>query len=173
MNRAFWIYSLWVSLLSAVFFFLYGYTGLTIGWMSFIILAVFFGMGSTFKDVPSCLCCIIAGLIWGQLDYAFISFEASFGVPAAAAMFIGITFMTTITMGLHLTVLRKTPFNKLPFIFAAVALTFSQNGENEVALVSTLVAGLLLAAACSLGERFIFARFAKPEDADAEKKEIM
>jgi hypothetical protein len=59
MNKNLWLYSLWVSFICAVFFFLYGYTGLTIGWMSFIILAVYFGMGSKVKDVPSIFCNII------------------------------------------------------------------------------------------------------------------
>jgi len=68
MKKAIWLYSLWVSFICAVFFFLYGYTALTIGWMSFVMLAVYFGMGSKAKDVPAIFCSIIAGLIWGQLD---------------------------------------------------------------------------------------------------------
>lgn len=159
MKKALWIYSLWVSVLCAIFFFLYGFTGLSIGWISFIVLAVFFGTGSKLKDVPADFCSIVAGLIWGQLNFVFLKLETLIGIPATPAMFIAITFMTTITMGLHLTVLGNTLFNRLPFIFACVALTFSQNGGNEVGLASTIIAGLVLAAACSLGEGYIFAHF--------------
>lgn len=167
MKKALWIYSLWVSVLCAIFFFLYGFTGLSIGWMSFIVLAVFFGMGSKLKDVPAAFCSIVAGLIWGQLNFAFLKLETIIGVPSALAMFISITFMTTITMGLHLTVLGNTLFNRLPFIFACVALTFSQNGSNEVGLAFTIIAGLVLATACSLGEGYIFTHFGEqPEVAD-------
>ncbi|WP_326975467.1 DUF1097 domain-containing protein [Caproicibacter sp. BJN0012] len=169
MNKATWLYSLWVSVMCAIFFFLYGYTGLSIGWMSFVVLAVYFGMGSKLKDVPACFCSIAAGLIWGQLNFLFIRFESSIGIPSAATMFIGITVMTTITMGLHLTVLGKTLFNRLPFIFAAVALTFSQNGGNELGLACTLMGGLLLAGVCSLGESFIFAHYSKPKPEDTSE----
>ena len=170
MTKALWLLSLWVSFICAVFFQFYGYTGLQIGWMSFIVLAVYFGMGSKAKDVPAIFCSIIAGLIWGQLDFVFINFENSIGIPPAAGMFIGITIMTTITMGLHLTVLGNTVFNRLPFIFACVALTFSQGGKNEGGLVFTLVAGLLLALVCSLGESFIFSHFT--QQPEAQKKNI-
>jgi apolipoprotein N-acyltransferase len=170
MNKILWLYSLWVSFICAVFFFLYGYTGLTIGWMSFIILAVYFGMGCKVKDAPAIFCNIIAGLIWGQLDYVFINLMNTIGLSSVAGMFIGITLMTTIAMGLHLTVLGNTMLNKLPFIFVGVALTFSQSGNNEAGLAFTLVSGLLLALVCSLGEIYILAHFTtQPED---QKKKL-
>jgi hypothetical protein len=159
MKKAVWLYSLWVSFICAVFFFLYGYTGLTVGWMSFVILAVYFGMGSKAKDVPSIFCSIVVGLIWGQLNFVFIQLMNSIGLSEDTGMFVGITLMTTLTMGLHLTVFKSTLINKLPFVFACVALTFSQGGKNETGLAFTLIAGLLLALICSLGELFIFSHF--------------
>jgi len=169
MKKALWLYSLWVSFICAVFFYLYGFTGLTVGWMSFIVLAIYFGMGSKIKDAPAIFCSMIAGLIWGQLDYVFIGLMNSIGLSPDAGMFIGITVMTTITMGLHLTVLGNTVFNRLPFIFGCVALTFSQGGANEVGLGVTLVGGLLLALVCSLGENYIFSHFANQSE---EQKEV-
>lgn len=168
MNKALWLFSLWVSFICAVFFQFYGYTGLTIGWMSFVILAVYFGMGSKPKDVPAIFCSIVAGLIWGQLNFAFLALLGSIGITGQLAMFLGITIVTTITMGIHLTILGNTVFNRLPFIFACVALTFSQGGKNEAGLAFTLIAGLLLALVCSLGESFIFSHFTKQPNVQKE-----
>ncbi len=170
MKKAFWLYSFFVSFCCAVFFFLYGLSGFTIGWMSFVILAVYFGMGSKVKDVPAIFLSIIAGLIWGQLNFLFIGLLGAMGLSEAVGMFISIVVMTTVTMGLHLTVLGKTPVNRVPFIFAGVALTFSQGGTNEIALVVTLIGGLLLAFVCSLGEDYIFLHFAEQPIAAAEEK---
>jgi hypothetical protein len=161
MNKAVWLFSLWVSVICAIFFFFYGFTGLNIGWMSFVMLAVFFGMGSRPKDFPSIFCSAAAGLVWGQLNFAFLKLLGLTGLPSAAAMFIAITVMTTITMGLHIGILGKTLFNRMPFVFACVALTFSQGGKNEMGLVFTIVSGLTLALACSLGEVYIFSHFAE------------
>jgi len=172
MKKALWLYSLWVSFACAVFFFIYGYTGLTIGWMSFIILAVYFGMGSKAKDVPSIFCSLMVGLIWGPLNYYFLGLMNSIGLSAAVGMFVGITVMTTITMGLHLTVFGNTIINKLPFIFASVAFTFSQGGKNMVALGLTLTGGLLLALVCSLGESYIFSHFAQKPEVKKETSEV-
>jgi len=83
-------------------------------------------------------------------------------------MFVGITVMTTLTMGLHLTVFSNTLINKLPFIFACVALTFSQGGKNEAGLGFTLISGLLLALVCSLGESYVFSHFVKQTEAQKE-----
>lgn len=173
MNKAFWLYSLFVSFSCAVFFFLYGFSGLSIGWMSFVILAVYFGMGSKVKDVPAIFLSIIVGLIWGQLNFLFIGLMNTIGLSAAAGMFIGIVVMTTITMGLHLTVLGKTLVNRVPFIFAGVALTFSQGGTNEVGLAVTLIGGLLLALVCSLGENYIFAHVVKQPEVENQVVEDM
>jgi len=172
MKKALWLTSLWVSFICAIFFFLYGHTGLTIGWMSFVILAVYFGMGSKAKDVPAIFCSIIAGLIWGQLDFVFIGLMNSIGLSPAVGMFVGITVMTTITMGLHLTVFGNSLINRLPFIFACVALTFSQGGKGEVGLAFTLISGLLLALVCSLGESYIFAHFTIQPEVEKEMSEV-
>lgn len=168
MKKAIWLFSLYVSFLCAVFFFIYGFTGLTIGWMSFVMLAVYFGMGSKVKDFPSVFCSTIAGLIWGQLNYAFLALMNLTGLPAATVMFIGITVVTTITMGLHIAVLGNTVLGKLPFVFACVALTFSQGGKNETGLAFTLIAGIILALLCSLGENYIFSHFAQQTEKEVQ-----
>ena len=54
----------------------------------------------------------------------------------------------------------------MPFIFAGVCLTFSQNNGNTVGLAATLVIGIVLAALCSLGMEFAVKRFPLPEEGE-------
>jgi hypothetical protein len=162
MNKALWVYSLWVGLLCAVFFQVYSYTGLSMGWMGFVALALYYGTGSKPKDIVALLCSMAAGLVWGKIGFALTGFLiGSLGMGHATAVFACVTLVTTAVMGTHLTFLSKTPLNKVPIVFAALALIFSQGGVNPVGIFGTLVGGFVLAVCCSLGERFIFPRFAK------------
>ena len=69
-------------------------------------------------------------------------------------------------MVLHIHVLARTPFRHMPFIFAGVCLTFSQNNGNTVGLAATLVIGIVLAALCSLGMDFAVKRFPLPKEGE-------
>ena len=52
-RNAVFLFSVWTSLLSAVFYFLYGFTAFGVPWVMFVCLAIFFGMGGHVRDVPA------------------------------------------------------------------------------------------------------------------------
>ena len=159
-KKACLIFSIWTSFFSALFYHIYGLLpGLAestfgyadfipCGWIMFVCLAIYFGMGLTPKDFPSAILSAGCGLIWGQVDFLLGAFFGRF-MGASASMFISILVGTTITMFIHIYILGKTPFRQMPFIFAGVCLTFSQGGTNEPALITTIVFGLVLCVICT------------------------
>ena len=154
------IFSIWTSFFSALFYHIYGMMpdlfgsfGIDFaacGWIMFVCLAIYFGMGLTPKDFPSAICSAAAGLAWGQFDFWLGDLFGKIpGVGPAGAMFASILIATTITMFIHIYILEKTPFRQMPFIFAGVCLTFSQGGTNEPALITTFIFGLVLCTICT------------------------
>lgn len=158
MNKPVLIYSFYISLICAVFLHIYAYTGFTISWMNFVILALYFGTGSKLKDILAIFLNIGAGLIWGQLNFVFFALVGGMGIPEQLATFMTTVIVTTVAIFVHLRILKNTVFNKLPFIFVGLALTTSQGGNNEIELIITVIAALLLALACSLGESLLWSR---------------
>ena len=52
-RNAVFLFSVWTSLLSAVFYFLYGFTAFGVHWVMIVCLAIFIGMGRNMRDVPA------------------------------------------------------------------------------------------------------------------------
>ena len=68
-RNAVFLFSVWTSLLSAVFYFLYGFTAFGVPWVMFVCLAIFFGMGGHVRDVPAMCLSALAGCVWGKVDF--------------------------------------------------------------------------------------------------------
>ena len=165
-RKAVFLFCVWTSLLAAVFDFLYGLTAFVVPWVSFVCPAIFFGMGGHVRGVPAMCLSALAGCVWGKVDFLLMDLFQNLGLGLAAASFVSITLGTAVTMVLHIHGLARTPFRHMPFIFAGVCLTFSQNNGNTVGLAATLVIGIVLAALCSLGMEFAVKRFPLPEEGE-------
>lgn len=154
------LFSIWTSILSAVFYHFYNYTNFGVPWIMFICMAVYFGMNLLPKDSPALLLSSYCGLAWGQFDFLLISlFTTYLKFSLELSSFLAIVFGTTITMYLHLVILNKTPLRHMPIIFAGVCLTFSQGGQNTIGLIFTFLIGILLVTLCSLGQQFFMKQF--------------
>lgn len=163
-RKAILYFSLWTSVFSALFYHVYNYLPFGIGWMMFVCLGVFFGMGLTAKDTPALLLSAYAGIAWGQFDFLLIRIFTAWGMGDALSTFLSVVLGTTITMCLHLGPLRKTPLRHMPIIFAGVCLTFSQGGGNIPGLAVTFAFGLALCAVCQLGQVFFIRKFPLAEE---------
>ena len=135
-RKAIFWFSLWTSAFSALFYFVYNFLPFGVGWMMFVCLGVFFGMG-----------------------LKLISLFARMGMNGQASTFLSIVIGTTITMCIHLGPLGNTPLRHMPIIFAGVCLTFSQNGKNILGLVVTFAFGLALCAVCFAGQAVFVKKF--------------
>jgi len=158
-RKAIFWFSLWTSTFSALFYFFYNFLPFGVGWMMFVCLGVFFGMGLKPKDTPALLLSSYCGIAWGLFDFLLISLFARMGMNGQASTFLSIVIGTTITMCIHLGPLGNTPLRHMPIIFAGVCLTFSQNGKNILGLVVTFAFGLALCAVCFAGQAVFVKKF--------------
>lgn len=156
-------FSVWTSVVSAIFYHFYNMLPFGIGWIMFVCLGIFFGMGLKPKHTPALLLTAYAGMAWGQFDFFLIWLFGLMGMASQAAMFWSITVGTTITMCIHLGPLKKTPLQYMPIIFAGVCLTFSQGGKNILGLAVTFAFGMALCAVCFAGQALFMKLFPQTE----------
>ncbi len=154
MNKYLWSYALWIALTSCIYALLYllsplGSYGLM--WMTFVALPIFFTAGAKPKEIPNYFCSMIAGLLWGLINLWFINLLMEYGVSAPAANAADLFIITLPCVGIHMTLLGKTWFNKVPMIFGGLSMTFSQGGQNMAVIGITLTCGILMAAVFSTG----------------------
>ena len=158
-KQAIFGFSVWTSVFSAIFFYVYGLLPFGIGWVMFVCLGIFFGMGLNAKDTPSLLLSSYCGIAWGLFDFFLIWLFGRMGMGDDLSTFVAIVVGTTITMCIHLGPLGKTPVRHMPIIFAGVCLTFSQNGGNILGLGVTFAFGIALCAICFAGQSMFMKRF--------------
>lgn len=155
-------FAIWTSFWSALFNHVYStyFGSFNVPWIMFICMAIFFSMNGTAKQVPGMVLSAFCGLAWGQFDFILISFfNQTCHMSAAMATFMSIFVGTAITMYIHIKILGNTMLGFMPFIFAGVCLTFSQEGGNVAGLAFTLFVGILLAAICGAGLNFFSKKF--------------
>ena len=157
-KKAVIFFAVWTSFWCSVFNYVYVMIPALKGhpWIMFVCLAVFFGMGSTVKDVPHLMASAVCGPIWGQLDLLLMTFGI-FG--SALAGFGPILVGTTITMIIHIAYLCNTPLRDVPIIFAGVALTFAcgigfLDMENILGLILSMLFGIVLCGVCAWGQAY-------------------
>lgn len=171
-GKAIFWFSVWTSAFSALFYHVYNLLPFGIGWVMFVCLGVFFGMGLKPKDTPALLISAYSGMAWGQFDFFLIFLFGLMGMGTAASTFVSILVGTTVTMCIHLGPLSKTPLRHMPIIFAGVCLTFSQGGKNILGLAVTFAFGLALCAVCCAGQMWFMKLFPKKEADSDEPDEI-
>ncbi len=144
------VFSLWTSVWAAIFYFFYTrFLGsFNVPWVMFVCMAIFFGMNMKPKQMFAAMLCAACGMAWGQVDFLLIDLFEKAGMGIDAASFLSIVLGTAVAMYVHLKLLADTPFRHMPYIFAGVCLTFSQNGGNILGLGITFVLGITLSALC-------------------------
>lgn len=156
-------FSLWTSLFCSIFNAVYVMIPALGGhpWIMFVCLAVFFALNFQYKEVPMCMISATCGVIWGQVDLILMTF----GVFGSALFgFFPILVGTAIAMIVHIYFLGKTPAGIVPFIFAAVALTFATGTglfafADILGLWLSMMFGLLLCGTCGYGQKIALEKF--------------
>ena len=140
------LWSLWVSLLSSIFNYIYACLPLTqilahgngAPWVLFVSMAVFFSGGFGTKDIVKVALSMTMGMIWAQVDFYLML------IPGFSALggFIAILVGTAITRILHIQFIPTLPISVVPFIFAGVCLSFGCAGPVYVPEVRMTIVGL-------------------------------
>ncbi len=126
MGKATWAMGAWLSLLCIIYFFI----AVKVGWfdiafVAFCSLALYLGQKGNPKKLPYFFCSSLAGMFWGFLNLQATNLLVGAGLELVYAGMIAIFVLTTVEIGLHEFVLRKTYFNNMPYIFLCVATSFS------------------------------------------------
>ncbi|WP_194611113.1 DUF1097 domain-containing protein [Clostridium vitabionis] len=158
-SKAILWFSVWTSFFSALLYIIYNFLPFGIGWIMFVCLAIYFGMGLEPKETPGLLLSSWCGILWALVDFWIISLLMKAGLGAVAATFLSVVAGTTVTMCIHLGPLSGTPLKYMPAIFGGVCLTFSQNGGNLPALAATFFFGYLLCAICGWGMNYFMKKY--------------
>lgn len=158
MKKYLTLYSIWISLASAVYAAVYlscpiGAYGLI--WMTFVSLPIYFNAGAKAKEFPHYVCSMLAGIVWGIIFLWFVEVLSDLGLSVVIANALNLLIATTVCLVVHMVWLGDTWVGKVPMIFGALSMMFSQGGENIVPVIVTLFGGLILGVAISTGGAYL------------------
>jgi hypothetical protein len=167
------IFSAWIGIWAGIYCIIYAVlpwpaSGLI--WMTFAVLPIYFLDGAKPNEFVNYICSMVAGVAWAWLYLYCIGRLVTAGLSAGLATGVVVGILTIVVCAVHLAILNKTWLNKVPIIFAGLAMTFSQGGKNYSTIILTCAAGLFLALVCGLGPN-VMAKFSK-NPSDPEKVDI-
>lgn len=168
MNKSFIIKkSIIAGLLIALFLTGYAQTPLS-GLMPliFIGLTITFASGASVNEVPNYIASVFSGIVWGGAIFLFDHILKSNGVDLNLSFFIESFVLGTGICLIHMCVLEKSWFNRVPFCFAPVCCLYITGGTNYFGIVLTLISGILLAVAIEPLARLTTSRSKKAYDAE-------
>lgn len=108
-------------------------------------LTITFAYGPDIKQAPNYVSSIICGLLWAFAILWFRGFLGSTGMNSYLAFFLETWISGTCICIVHLFLLEKAWPNKLPLVFSAVFSMFLTNGAYPIAIVLTLISGVVIA----------------------------
>lgn len=140
-------FALWMGIWGGLYVFLYSVSPLAsygVMYATYIAFPIYFNGGAKKEEFFNYACSSVLGVVWGLIFLQGIEFFSSLGLSSALAQAVTVCVVTIICAAIHLILLDKTVFNKLPAIFGAVAATFSTGGTKIVPLIITLLLGVVL-----------------------------
>lgn len=116
-------------------------------WCVYLGFLLTMALGSGGKRWLNYGCSLAAGYGYAYLFFGIKGAMLFFFRPFAATV-ISEFFITLIILWIHLAVLRKSPVNCIPMIFAAVTTVFAAGGlDKSPYCFSSVIAGILIAVA--------------------------
>lgn len=147
-------WSVWMGIFTAIYCFIYVLLPIYkqgLMWMTFVALPIYLNGGAQKKEFPNYFFSMIAGIAWGLIYLWCINTLTGLGMNEALTMGLVCGGVTIICCIIHFVVTPNIWINKIPMMFGAISMTFSQGGKNLPYIFLTLGGGLLLGMICGLG----------------------
>lgn len=141
-------FAIWMGVLGGIYVFFYCISPLAsygVMYATYIAFPIYFNGGAKKEEFFNYTFSSILGVVWGIIFLKGIEILSSLGVSSELSQALTVCILTIVCASLHLIILDKTFFNKLPAIFGAIAATFSTGGEKAVPIMITLFLGVVLA----------------------------
>lgn len=122
-------------------------------WMTFVALPIYLNGGAEKKEYPNYVTSMLCGILWGLLMVWLLGLLSSMYEPLAMGLVCG--GVTIICCLVHFILTPNLWCNKIPMMFGAISMTFSQGGKNIPFIIITLLGGLTLGMICGLGPGLI------------------
>lgn len=159
MNKRFLInWAIWIGVFSGIYCLIYVNLPLptqSLMWMTFVGLPIYFNGGAKREEYFSYVFSMLAGIAWGLIYLYFIGIFATAGVSVPITLLVVVALVTIACVVVHLVFLGNTWLNKVPIIYGAISMTFSQNGQNLTTVIITLLGGLTLGLICQEGTKLL------------------
>lgn len=153
MNNKFFIkWAVWIGVTSGIYALVYSFSPLInygVIWATFVALPIYFTSGAKKEEMINYICSAPIGVLWGFIFIKTTGWVTGLNVSVAVANMLVTMVVTIVCVSLHMTLLSKTWFNKIPAIFGGIASTlaaqnYTSNGEHLLPLAITLVFGVIL-----------------------------
>jgi len=147
-KRGLFNWSIWIGLWTGLYTLAYILSPLGeygVMWATYVALPIYFLSGVKKSEFLNYAVSGVTGVGWGLVYITLTSLLISQGMSDLWANGLVCFVVTAVCLIIHFILLDKTPLNKVPAIFGAIASTFSTGGEKILPLMITLVLGTCLA----------------------------
>lgn len=151
-------WAIWIGVASGIYCYIYAMLPLptqSLMWMSFVALPIYFNGGAKLEEYHHYIVSAITGVGWSLIYIYFIGVFLKVGISVPLTLFAVVGGVTIACVAFHLIITGNTWFNKLAMMYGGISTTFSQNGDNLLTIIITLIGGLTLGLVCMQGTKLL------------------
>lgn len=153
-NRFLFWWAVWIGVLSGIYVAIYSlipFPNKNIMWMTFVALPIYFNGGAKREEFVNYVASMIMGILWALVFLYGIGMLTKAGVNVPITLMLDVGILTIAVCAIHFILTGNIWINKVPMMFGAIAMTFSQGGHDLLTIGCTMFGGILLALLCQEG----------------------
>lgn len=149
----FW-WAVWIGVFSGIYVAIYSlipFPNKDLIWMTFVALPIYFNGGAKREEFVNYVTSMVMGVLWALVYLYFIDVLGGAGLSVPVTLMLDVGILTIVLCAIHFILTGNIWINKVPIMFGAISMTFSQGGQDLLTIICTLFGGLLLALTCQEG----------------------